>query len=58
MWHGNALTSKDALTLYQNRTDFGEVGSSAGVADSNFGIGAAWGDYDGTVCVGSGESIL
>ena len=31
--------------------DFGEVGSSAGVADSSFGIGAAWGDYDGTECV-------
>ena len=29
--------------------DFGEVGSSADVADSSNGYGVAWSDYDGTV---------
>ena len=42
-----------ANKLYRNEGDgtFSEVGSSAGVDDSGYGNGVAWGDYDGTVCV-------
>ena len=48
-----SLTFESALPPLGTTTgpDFGEVGSSAGVADSGVGIGAAWGDYDGTVCL-------
>ena len=37
--------------LYRNEGDgtFSEVGSNAGVYFSGYGLGAAWGDYDGTV---------
>ena len=41
-----------ANKLYRNDGDgtFSDVSSIAGVADSGNGGGAAWGDYDGTVC--------
>ena len=49
-----------ANKLYRNKGNntFSDVSTSAGVAYSGNSKGAAWGDYDGTVCVGSGESIL
>ena len=40
-----------ANKLYRNEGDgtFSDVSSIAGVADSGYGYGVAWGDYDGTV---------
>ena len=47
-----------ANKLYRNEGDgtFSDVSNSAGVADEGIGFGVAWGDYDGTVCVGSEKS--